>query len=53
MKRWGERAIATLFAFATSQMPVGRPLDARGYVDVIAFISRPTAFLMVTGIAGQ
>jgi hypothetical protein len=33
MKRWGEQSIAALFAFATSQTPVGRPgsLGAKGY----------------------
>ena len=46
MKRWGEQSIATLFAFATSQMPVGRPgsLGAQGYADVIAFILATNGF---------
>src|SRR5712664_103445 len=25
MKRWGDQSVGTLFAFASSQMPVGRP----------------------------
>jgi mono/diheme cytochrome c family protein len=46
MKRWGEQSIATLFAFANSQMPVGRPgsLGAQGYADVIAFILESNGF---------
>jgi S-disulfanyl-L-cysteine oxidoreductase SoxD len=46
MKRWGEQSLATLFAFATSQMPVGRPgsLGAQGYADVIAFILATNGF---------
>jgi quinoprotein glucose dehydrogenase len=46
MKRWGDQSIATLFAFATSQMPVGRPgsLGAQGYADVIAFILATNGF---------
>lgn len=40
MKRWGDQSIGTLFAFAASQMPVGRPgsLGVQGYADVIAHI---------------
>jgi quinoprotein glucose dehydrogenase len=46
MKRWGDQSIATLFAFAVSQMPVGRPgsLGAQGYADVIAFILASNGF---------
>jgi S-disulfanyl-L-cysteine oxidoreductase SoxD len=40
MKRWGDQSVAALFAFANSQMPIGRPgsLGAQGYADIIAFI---------------
>src|ERR1700732_2043929 len=40
MKRWGDQSIGTLFAFAASQMPIGRPgsLGVQGYADVIAHI---------------
>src|ERR1700736_3907785 len=40
MKRWGDQSVGTLFSFAMSQMPVGRPgsLGAQGYADVIAHI---------------
>lgn len=46
MKRWGEQSIGTLFAFAMSQMPVGRPgsLGAQGYADVIAYILATNGF---------
>jgi len=46
IKRWGDQSIATLFAFASSQMPVGRPgsLGAQGYADVIAFILATNGF---------
>jgi mono/diheme cytochrome c family protein len=40
MKRWGDQSVAALFAFANSQMPIGRPgsLGAQGYADIIAYI---------------
>jgi cytochrome c len=46
MKRWGDQPVAALFAFATSQMPVGRPgsLGGQGYADVIAFILATNGF---------
>lgn len=46
MKRWGDQPIATLFAFASTQMPVGRPgsLGAQGYADVIAYILQTNGF---------
>jgi cytochrome c len=46
MKRWGDQPVGTLFAFAMSQMPVGRPgsLGAQGYVDVIAYILATNGF---------
>jgi cytochrome c len=46
MKRWGDQSVGTLFAFAMSQMPVGRPgsLGAQGYADVIAHILAANGF---------
>jgi mono/diheme cytochrome c family protein len=46
MKRWGKQSVAALFAFATTQMPIGRPgsLGALGYADVIAFILSNNGF---------
>jgi len=46
MKRWGDQSVGTLFAFAMSQMPVGRPgsLGAQGYADVIAHILATNGF---------
>jgi S-disulfanyl-L-cysteine oxidoreductase SoxD len=46
MKRWGDQSVGTLFAFASSQMPVGRPgsLGVQGYVDVIAHILATNGF---------
>jgi cytochrome c len=46
MKRWGDQSVAALFAFASSQMPVGRPgsLGVQGYVDVIAHILATNGF---------
>lgn len=46
IKRWGDQPVAALFAFATSQMPVGRPgsLGGQGYADVIAFILATNGF---------
>ena len=46
MKRWGDQPVAALFAFATSEMPVGRPgsLGGQGYADVIAFILATNGF---------
>lgn len=46
MKRWGDQPVAALFAFAASQMPVGRPgsLGGQGYADVIAFILATNGF---------
>jgi cytochrome c len=46
MKRWGDQSVATLFAFASSQMPVGRPgsLGVQGYADVIAHILATNGF---------
>ena len=46
MKRWGDQSIGTLFAFASSQMPVGRPgsLGVQGYADVIAHILATNGF---------
>ena len=45
-KRWGDQSVGTLFAFAMSQMPVGRPgsLGAQGYADVIAHILATNGF---------
>jgi S-disulfanyl-L-cysteine oxidoreductase SoxD len=46
MKRWGDQSVGALFAFAMSQMPVGRPgsLGAQGYADVIAHILATNGF---------
>jgi mono/diheme cytochrome c family protein len=46
MKRWGDQSVGTLFAFASSQMPVGRPgsLGVQGYTDVIAHILATNGF---------
>ena len=46
MKRWGDQSIGTLFAFTSSQMPVGRPgsLGVQGYADVIAHILATNGF---------
>jgi quinoprotein glucose dehydrogenase len=46
MKRWGDQSVATLFAFTSSQMPVGRPgsLGVQGYADVIAHILATNGF---------
>jgi S-disulfanyl-L-cysteine oxidoreductase SoxD len=46
MKRWGDQSVATLFAFASSQMPIGRPgsLGVQGYADVIAHILATNGF---------
>jgi cytochrome c len=46
MKRWGDQSVGTLFAFASSQMPVGRPgsLGVQGYADVIAYILATNGF---------
>ncbi len=46
MKRWGDQSVGTLFAFASSQMPVGRPgsLGVQGYADVIAHIFATNGF---------
>src|SRR6266700_3443582 len=45
-KRWGDQSVGTLFAFAMSQMPVGRPgsLGAQGYADVVAHILATNGF---------
>jgi quinoprotein glucose dehydrogenase len=44
LKRW--TSVGALFAFAESQMPVGRPrsLGAQGYADVIAHILARNGF---------
>jgi len=46
MKRWGDQSVGTLFAFAMSQMPAGRPgsLGVQGYADVIAHILATNGF---------
>jgi quinoprotein glucose dehydrogenase len=46
MKRWGDQSVGTLFAFASTQMPVGRPgsLGVQGYADVIAHILATNGF---------
>src|SRR5260370_40774151 len=46
MKRWGDQSVGTLFAFASSQMPVGRPgsLGVQGYAGVIAHILATSGF---------
>jgi len=46
MKRWGDQSVGTLFAFASSQMPVGRPgsLGVQGYADVIAHVLATNGF---------
>jgi len=46
MKRWSDQSVATLFAYASSQMPVGRPgsLGVQGYADVIAHILATNGF---------
>lgn len=46
MKRWGDQSVGTLFAYASSQMPVGRPgsLGVQGYADVIAHILATNGF---------
>jgi len=46
MKRWRDQPIATLFALASTQMPVGRPgsLGEQGYADVIAYILETNGF---------
>jgi quinoprotein glucose dehydrogenase len=46
MKRWGDQSVGTLFAFASSQMPIGRPgsLGVQGYADVIAHILATNGF---------
>ena len=46
MKRWDDQSVGTLFAFAASQMPIGRPgsLGVQGYADVIAHILATNGF---------
>jgi S-disulfanyl-L-cysteine oxidoreductase SoxD len=46
MKRWSDQSVATLFAYASSQMPIGRPgsLGVQGYADVIAHILATNGF---------
>ena len=46
LKKWGDVPVGALFAFAESQMPVGRPrsLGAQGYADVVAFILATNGF---------
>src|SRR5580704_8439571 len=46
IKRWGDQSIGTLFAFTSSQMPVGRPgsLGIQGYADVIPHILATNGF---------
>jgi len=46
MKRWGDQSVGTLFAYASSQMPIGRPgsLGVQGYADVIAHILATNGF---------
>jgi S-disulfanyl-L-cysteine oxidoreductase SoxD len=46
MKRWGDQPISSLFAFASSQMPIGRPgsLGVQGYAEVIAYILANNGF---------
>jgi len=46
MKRWGEQSLGTLFAFTSTQMPIGRPgsLGVQGYADVIAHILATNGF---------
>ncbi len=46
LKRWGDQSVGTLFAYASSQMPVGRPgsLGVQGYADVIAHILATNGF---------
>jgi S-disulfanyl-L-cysteine oxidoreductase SoxD len=46
MKRWGDQSVGTLFAYASSQMPIGRPgsLGVQGYADVIAHIMATNGF---------
>jgi quinoprotein glucose dehydrogenase len=46
MKRWGDQSVGTLFTFASSQMPIGRPgsLGVQGYADVIAHILATNGF---------
>jgi mono/diheme cytochrome c family protein len=46
LNRWGDQSVGTLFAFAMSQMPIGRPgsLGAQGYADVIAHILATNGF---------
>jgi len=46
MKRWGDQSVGTLFAFTSSQMPIGRPgsLGVQGYADVIAHILATNGF---------
>jgi len=46
MKRWGDQPVSTLFSFAASQMPIGRPgsLGAQGYAEVIAYILANNGF---------
>jgi quinoprotein glucose dehydrogenase len=46
MKRWSDQSVGTLFAYAASQMPIGRPgsLGVQGYADVIAHILATNGF---------
>jgi mono/diheme cytochrome c family protein len=46
LKRWSDQSIGALFAFSSSQMPVGRPgsLGSQGYADVIAYILAVNSF---------
>jgi len=46
VKRWGEQSLGTLFAFTSTQMPIGRPgsLGVQGYADVIAHILATNGF---------
>jgi quinoprotein glucose dehydrogenase len=46
MNRWGDQSVGTLFAFTSSQMPIGRPgsLGVQGYADVIAHILATNGF---------
>jgi len=46
IKRWGDQSVGTLFAFTSSQMPIGRPgsLGVQGYADVIAHILATNGF---------
>ena len=46
MKRWGDQSVGTLFAYASTQMPVGRAgsLGVQGYAEVIAYILATNGF---------